>query len=320
MSKIIMALLLGLILGSLGTYGAMRPKFKVKASERHLGQTEFINPLLQCSDSPDGDSPKIAQLEEIVSGILARAKRQARAREISVYFRDLNNGPDFEINARVDFVAASLLKVPVLIAYLKEAENNPAMLDETFEFNPEKHVLKQIVQQVQRPGAPAPGEKITVRELLRRMIVESDNIAATMLIEERPHLEVIRILDDMGVQLVSEGPNTGVNVKSYASLFRIMYNATYLSHASSNQALKLLSLTRFRDGLPAGVAPDVAVAHKFGERIIDENYQFHDCGVVYYPKRPYLLCVMSRGKDFKPLVELVAEISKTVFDYVKTGL
>jgi hypothetical protein len=44
---------------------------------------------------------------------------------------------------------------------------------------------------------------------------------------------------------------------------------------------------------------------------------FHDCGIVYYPKHPYLLCVMTQGQDPETLENAIAEISKFTYTQVK---
>ena len=66
---------------------------------------------------------------------------------------------------------------------------------------------------------------------------------------------------------------------------------------------------------------DIQIAHKFGERGIarvgkPEQKQLHDCGIVYYPKRPYLLCVMTRGEDFDKQARIIQDISKIVYTKV----
>jgi hypothetical protein len=50
----------------------------------------------------------------------------------------------------------------------------------------------------------------------------------------------------------------------------------------------LLLAICFGIGLPDGVPSNVKVAHKIGESL--ETYS--DCGIVYYPGRPYSLCLM----------------------------
>jgi hypothetical protein len=64
------------------------------------------------------------------------------------------------------------------------------------------------------------------------------------------------------------------------------------------------------------------VAHKFGIRDIagEQEKQFHDCGIVYYPKRPYLLCVMTRGNDIQQAIAFIREVSRRVYDQVDIRL
>ena len=47
-----------------------------------------------------------------------------------------------------------------------------------------------------------------------------------------------------------------------------------------------------------------------------EIKQLHDCGIVYYPKHPYLLCVMTRGDSFEYLDDTIRDISHLVYQEV----
>jgi hypothetical protein len=104
-----------------------------------------------------------------------------------------------------------------------------------------------------------------------------------------------------------------MSVKDYASFFRILYNASYLSKDSSQKALSLLSEVDFTDGLRGGVPKDVPVANKFGERQVGTTQQLHDCGIVYLTDHPYLLCIMSRGSDFDELASSIKTVSHLVY-------
>ncbi len=89
----------------------------------------------------------------------------------------------------------------------------------------------------------------------------------------------------------------------------------------SEKALEFLSDVEFTKGLVAGVPKNIAVSHKFGERsIIDSEdiKQLHDCGIIYYPDRPYLLCVMTRGKNLDVLTDNVRVISYLVYDEIES--
>jgi hypothetical protein len=63
----------------------------------------------------------------------------------------------------------------------------------------------------------------------------------------------------------------------------------------------------------------LAVAHKFGERELPNGIkQLHDCGIVYLPKHPYLLCIMTRGTDYDRLSTVISTISKKIYEDLMT--
>ena len=127
------------------------------------------------------------------------------------------------------------------------------------------------------------------------------------------------IYADLGLKVpADEAEENFITVKDYAALFRILYNASYLSREMSEKALKLLSEVVYEDGLVAVLPEGIKVAHKFGERAYEESgvKQFHDCGIIYYPGKPYLLCVMTRGDDFNALQGIVRQVSQTVYQTI----
>ena len=113
-----------------------------------------------------------------------------------------------------------------------------------------------------------------------------------------------------------------ISPREYSRFFRTLYNGTYLSHDLSEQTLDLLSKTNFTQGLVAGIPKDIAVSHKFGEQTINivnlNNQQvireLHDCGIVYLPNNPYLICIMTKGIDFINLQTVIKDISKISWD------
>ncbi len=46
------------------------------------------------------------------------------------------------------------------------------------------------------------------------------------------------------------------------------------------------------------------------------NVEAHDCGIVYYPDSPYLLCVMTRGKDTGQLESIIGKISQITYQFM----
>jgi beta-lactamase class A len=126
------------------------------------------------------------------------------------------------------------------------------------------------------------------------------------------------------VPLEGDGGDVALSVKEYASFFRVLYNASFLTREHSEQALALLAETDFPYGIESGLPPGTVVAHKWGIRTStvqgEDVEQLHDCGLVYYPNHPYLLCVMTRGDDTLRQAQLIAEVSRVVYDEVTKSL
>lgn len=285
-------------------------------SELRSGGFKFINPLLECDNYRASKRTRIVQLEAKLKEYVQKQLDEKNALLISIYFRDLNNGPWVGINENENYSPASLLKVPILIAVLKKAESDPEMLGRKLLF---ERPVDEFGQNITDNNMIQPGKSYTVEDLLMRMIKHSDNEAKDLLFNLIGGEYFQKVINELGLYIPGIATEDFMSVKNYSSFFRVLYNATYLSKDMSEKALYILSNTSFEEGIVAGVAKGVTVAHKFGERgYRDTNVkQLHDCGIVY-PKdqAPYLLCVMTRGTDFKQEAKIIAEISSIVYNSV----
>ena len=169
-----------------------------------------------------------------------------------------------------------------------------------------------------------PGKLYSIDELIRAMIEGSDNNATALLFDYLNQDSLQDAFSDLGLKsLLSENTkNTSdiISVKSYSYIFRILYNSTYLSRELSEKALQYLSYADFNQGIVGGLPKGVIAAQKFGERTIlapdgvtPLRRELHDCGIVYYPEHPYLLCVMTRGEDFDTLANAIRSVSALVY-------
>lgn len=235
---------------------------------------------------------------------------------MSIFFRDLKNGPRFGIQEYDDFHTASLLKVPVMLAILQAADGDSSLLD-TQLLSPA--TLPPISNVDTSDDALKPGTSYTIRELLRRMIVYSDNDAANMLIEKinaDPQPVNSNTFLDLGMINMMSGKMDKLSMLTYSNLFTVLYNTAYLSDELSQFALELLTKSTYKEGLVAGVPSTVRVAHKFGYYEVEGEAQLHDCGIVYHRSTPYVLCVMTDGTSIKDEAASIAEISKQVYEAV----
>lgn len=280
----------------------------------------FINPSTGCGNRNIVNKKEYKEFKERVIEYIKQEEETGELEHIGVWFRDLSAGPTFGINEREDFVPASLLKLPLALAFYdlqEESDNN--LLETSLIYT---GTTVPVPKQTYRPAIQlVPSKKYTIKELIRHSLVYSDNFSSQFLYEyllknfnkAEPLLFIYR---DLGI--ISSGTNfnqAGINTKGYASIFRQLYNSSLLNPDHSEEVLEMLSETNFVLGLRAGVPPNVRVSHKFGERIIENNNnELHDCGIIYYPDNPYILCIMTKGKDLNYLANIVANISKMVYE------
>jgi beta-lactamase class A len=149
------------------------------------------------------------------------------------------------------------------------------------------------------------------------MIIYSDNTAKSLILENVDQGYLARVYSDLGLSVPDfKNPDYLISLKDFVTYFRVLYSVTYLNKTMSEKALRLLTETEFKDGIAAGLPPEITVAHKFGERgYPNGTKELHDCGIVYLSKSPYLLGVMTKGRDFDILKDIVKDISRIVYRY-----
>ena len=304
-------------------YALAQPKVLTPATEVRVNSTKyrFINPILY-SNNDQSDYPEFNALDNSLEAYINTKIEDHTVTSMSVYMRDLNSGHWTGYNQGERYQPASLLKVAILLAYLKHATIDPTILQKQLyysaattsdQYYPPSHVLKSGFY--------------TVEQLLESMIVYSDNSSETALFSAN-QIDFNNLLKTF--QLPSLPADTNdylssnfMSAEEYSTLFRALYNGSYLPWDLSEQALGLLSSTDFNEGLTTGVASGTIVAHKFGERtsqLKDGTFlgrELHDCGIIYYSDDPYFLCVMTKGQSsFPDLVKVISTVSKLVYTYV----
>ncbi len=309
------------ILFAAGSYWHVWDLVKKRAEEPFAKDTKCqyhnINPLRCEPDTAKKKKEYVVLRSELVNYI-DRKQQEGKVKEVAIYFRDLQNGPILNINEQENFIPASLLKLPFMIMYFKKAESDPAMLAQKVTIKGDVSTWEQNVT----PGKSAKlGESYTIEELLTLMITESDNVSWKALLNylriKYSEDDFIETLSDLGiVDPRKRDDQQYITVQGYASLFRILFNSSYLNIQMSDKALCILKETSFNDGIVAGIPNTIQIAHKFGEQKNGNEQQFHDCGVVYYPNNPYVICIMTRGASQNDLKTVIKEISQKVYNEV----
>lgn len=268
------------------------------------------------------EARKIRELKPFrykVDALIQSKLEEEEVSSVSIYFRDLDNGNWFGIRENEKFSPEIQLKLPILIAYFKWAETNPLVLRKKIFYRGVGGPFEP--RYLRSPKPLEPGKDYTVNELLLRMTAYGDDSAYALLLASLPPKHLQKVAKDLYVNYDPGGKEDSLTLNAYASYFRVLFNASYLNEEMSEKALRYLARSVFRDGMAAGVPPEISVASKAGERVLDspeaaEVLQLHEFGIIYHPERPFLLGITVRGGDFEDLARVIRDITSLVYEEV----
>lgn len=225
----------------------------------------------------------------------------------AMYFEYLPSGTSIGVNRNNEFTAASLLKVPVVMAYYDRKENLGIKGDQLVAIN--KNELNNRFGELYKKGA---GYQLSLDDAVRLAIVESDNTASLIIADHITNADYKNVYDGLDIPISVRDNVPVITANDYTEILKSLYYSSILSMDDSQHVLDLMTKTKFNEMLPAGVPDDIPVAHKIG--LID-NQIYQDCGIVYVPRKPYALCMISKS-DKETAKKRMKEVSKTIYDYV----
>jgi beta-lactamase class A len=228
---------------------------------------------------------------------------------------DLQTGASASVEAERAFPAASLFKVPMLVEVLAEEDAGQLDPERRLEIRPEDWTDGSGVLQARI------GDRLTVRELTRLMVQESDNIAALVLLDAvgvaRINATALR-LGLPSTRLVDHrGGDAGEHMTSAADIARLLVGVAggqVINQHVSEQVLALLELKQTVTWLTDSLPFWVKVAHKWGDLPQSRN----DAGVVFTPRGSYVVVVLTEGGQPEESASLIARASRLGYDYLGT--
>ncbi|MBX7052842.1 MAG: class A beta-lactamase-related serine hydrolase [Flavobacteriales bacterium] len=281
----------------------------------HESQYQKIRPLLFAENACESD--ELSGLKKNLSDAISKKMTNGEVTRSAVYFRDLNHSAWTSVNGTETFHPASMLKLTVMMNVLKIAENNPNILISKYKIDKSLD-LKELTPPSQRLIL---GKEYTVMELLEAMMKRSDNDANALLHKIMNYDVYTEMFVNLNIPV--PGPNDfyyEMNPMDLAKFYRLIYHASYLNRNASEYALKLMVDCEFKQGLQKNLPKGADIVNKFGERMtVDGLYQCHDSGIVYLNGQAYLLVIMTEGKQFDQLKNVVADLSGICYDYLLKG-
>ena len=214
--------------------------------------------------------------------------------EACVFGKDLQTGEVWGYQADVPVIAASVIKLPILIEAFRQERDGLLSMDEEFRIRPE--------QKMPSCGALTylhDGLAVTLRDLCVLMIIVSDNTAANLLIDRLGMDRINRTVRALGLTQTAlrrklfdtdasaRGLENTITAAEMAILLEKMYHGACVSAAADAEMLGILADQRLNGKMPFFLH-GTKIAHKTGE---DDGIS-HDVGIVY-ADHPLILCFTS---------------------------
>jgi hypothetical protein len=238
--------------------------------------------------------------------------------DIALYYRDLNGGGWIAINKDERFNIASLMKVPLMVECLEKAESNPTLLNERLSFTSDTDWTAQ--QNIKPVTTLERGKSYSLDETMFRMVAYSDNNAMELLLEKFPSDSVFQFLSNHRIDYEKAPDGINMSLDTYSRFFEELYDRSLLNNAMSKKALSYLAAEKFPQGMHSAVPSNVVVESKFGEKVLHDgngkvvSAQLHEVGIILDGDRPFLLGIMTRGKDLPVLENVIRDITHDVYE------
>ena len=260
---------------------------------------------------------------------LEKLARESKARAVAVALLDLESGFRFSLAGDRWFHAASTIKLAVLLAIFRAADEGRLRLDDSlhvrnrfvsaadgspFRVDPSSDAMPELYQAI--------GRTAKISALAEGMIVASSNLATNLLLDflgVEYARNVLRDAQVSGVELrrgVEDraAHEKGIDNEATADGLLTLLSALrgdFLKKESKEQAIHVLLAQRFNSMIPAGLPAHATVAHKTGEI----STACHDVGIVYLPERePYIAVILTEfDAEQNGRRETVAAISEMIY-------
>lgn len=231
-----------------------------------------------------------------------------------VFMVDLDTGAYLDINADLTFAAASMIKVPILVAFFQDVDAGKIRLDEQLTLTKAVIGSGSGGMQYQKLGT-----KFTALETATQMITHSDNTATNMIIarlggiaalNQRFHTWGLKVTQIRNLLPDLAGTNI-TSPRDLANLMGLVNQGKLMSLRSRDRLLDIMRRTVTNTLLPRGLGKGATIAHKTG----DIGSLVGDVGIVDMPsgKRYIAVAMVKRPHNDSRAQELIRQISRSTY-------
>jgi beta-lactamase class A len=287
---------------------------------------KFVSTLTPQDNQSDSSANKQIQSNQIhltdeltplKQKLAALDKKQAKI-ETQAFFIDLDNGKYVNLAGDTPISAASLIKIPVAVAFFQDVDAGKIKLNEKLPMS------KDVIASGSGDMQYQQGQKsFTALETVTKMIAISDNTATNMLIKRMggkavldqrfqawglTHTQIHNLLPDL------EGTNT-TSSKDLATVLLKVNQGELISLKSRDRLLGIMQQTKTRTLLPPGLEPGAIISHKTG----DIGTVLGDAGIIDMPsgKRYIEAIIAKRPYNDIAARTLIQDMSRATYQHLK---
>ena len=280
---------------------------QIKVSSQLIKQSPDLQKIQSTSQGPQStpqqeakEAENLDNLKTEIASYLTNYKGQ-----YGVYYYDISSGQEFGINDEDQYQGASTEKIPINLYLYNQIKSGAVNPEGTLTYLQEDYEGGTGSIQYEKVGT-----QYTIADLSRLSIVESDNVAANMLVRYLGMQNIKDYMRQVGGQVVVDGQNLS-SPRDMGLYMNLVYEFCENSGTLGDELMNNFLNTDFNDRLPALLPKSVQVAHKIGNGVNVDN----DVGIVFAAK-PYIVAVMSEGVNEEEAPSVIANISKMIYDSV----
>ena len=232
------------------------------------------------------------------------------------YYRPLG-GEALQFNEDLPLVAASVIKIPIMVAAFRLRNEGRLDFSEEIEIRPEH----------KKPSCGAltymhDGLKVTVLDLVTLMIIVSDNTATNLMIDLLSVDRVNQTMAELGIpgiclrrklfepELSRQGIQNTITARGVGILLTKMAQGQLLGGEADKKMMEILGDQRLNGKLPFFLhSMDVELAHKTGE----DDGTTHDVGVIF-AKQPFVVCMLSNDVDVPAFERIMQDAALELYE------
>lgn len=238
--------------------------------------------------------------------------------EAGILVRDIKSHETIGINSSKLFPSASLVKLPIMAAVFEAQEEGKLKLTDKLPV-----LRRHKVRSSSNLYYVRSGTKIPVKNLIERMITESDNTATNVLVDALGFGYLNQKFIEFGLKNTDlrrgimdlEWRRAGIEnyttAEDMAIILEKIYKGRMVSKEASAEMMAVLKRQKVNDRIPRGLPGGMIIAHKTG--LLRDTVS--DVGVVFTPQGDFIICVLTADiRSFRSAKSFIGAIAQCAYD------